>query len=228
MKFECGDLERALAVPELMAEAREHLKTCASCRNEYRLWNDISSAARELHEEWDSPALWPNIRQALEAERDRARQRNQSAFLGDWKTWALAATVVLGAVLLLRPWQAPVAQPEGGVPHPAAAASGTAATASDKDFLTEQALVEVEQAEDAYRRSIDKLAALAGHRPKTTQSALAVNDRAKLIDLDSAIADTRSGIEQNPYNAGLRNELAALYREKQETLKGELSRDQKN
>jgi len=67
MKFECGDLERALAVPELMAEAREHLKTCASCRNEYRLWSDISSAARELHEEWDSPALWPNIRQALEA-----------------------------------------------------------------------------------------------------------------------------------------------------------------
>ena len=222
MKFECGDLERALAVPELMAEAREHLKTCASCRNEYRLWSDISSAARELHEEWDSPALWPNIRQALEAERERTRQRNQSAFFGDWKTWALAAAVVLGAVLLLRPWQAPVTQPEGKGPL------RTAATASDKDFLTEQALVEVEQAEDAYRRSIDKLAALAGHRPETMQSALAINDRAKLIDLDSAIADTRSGIEQNPYNAGLRNELAALYREKQETLKGELSRDQKN
>lgn len=222
MKFECGDLERALAVPELMAEAREHLKTCASCRNEYRLWSDISSAARELHEEWDSPALWPNIRQALEAERERARQRNQSAFFGDWKTWALAATVILGAVLLLRPWQAPHPQPEGG------ASLRTVATASDKDFLTEQALVEVEQAEDAYRRSIDKLAVLAGHRQATTQSALAVNDRAKLIDLDSAIADTRAGIEQNPYNAGLRNELAALYREKQETLQGELSRDQKN
>jgi hypothetical protein len=226
MKFECGDLERALAVPELMAEAREHLKTCASCRNEYRLWSDISSAARELHEEWDSPALWPNIRQALEAERERTRQRNQSTFFGDWKTWALAATVVLGAVLLLRPWQGPVTQPKGGVHLRAAATASDAA--SDKDFLTEQALVEVEQAEDAYRRSIDKLAAVAGHRPETTQSALAINDRAKLIDLDSAIADTRAGIEQNPYNAGLRNELAALYREKQETLKGELSRDQKN
>jgi hypothetical protein len=222
MKFECGDLERALAVPELMAEAREHLKTCASCRNEYRLWSDISSAARELHEEWDSPVLWPNIRQALEVERDRARQRNQSAFFGDWKTWALAATVILGAILLLRPWQTPVTQPEGR------AALRTVSTTSDKDFLTEQALVEVEQAEDAYRRSIDKLAALAVHRQETTQSALAVSDRAKLIDLDSAIADTRSGIDQNPYNAGLRNELAALYREKQETLEGELSRDQKN
>jgi hypothetical protein len=226
MKFECGDLERALAVPELMAEAREHLRMCASCRNEYRLWNDISSAARELHEEWESPALWPNIKRALEAERERTERRNQSAFFGDWKTWALAATVVLGAVLLVRPWQTPPTPPERGVPL------RTVATTSDKDFLTEQALVEVEQAEDAYRRSIDKLAALAGHRQQGTaqsaQSELAINDRAKLIDLDSAIADTRAGIEQNPYNAGLRNELAALYREKQQTLEGELSRDQKN
>jgi hypothetical protein len=222
MKFECGDLERALAVPELMAEAREHLKTCASCRSEYRLWNDISSAARELHEEWDSPALWPNIRQTLEAEQERTRQRNQSAFFGDWKTWALAATVVIGAVLLVRPWQTPPTPPRGGVPL------RTVATGSDKDFLTEQALTEVEQAEEAYRRSIDKLAALAGQRQGTAPSALAVDDRAKLIDLDSAIAETRSGIEQNPYNARLRNELAALYREKQETLQGELSRDQKN
>src|SRR5580700_1152548 len=166
-----------------MAEAREHLKTCASCRNEYRLWSDISSAARELHEEWDSPALWPNIRQALEAERERTRQRNQSTFFGDWKTWALAATVVLGAVLLLRPWQAPVTQPKGRIPlRTVATASDAAVTTSDKDFLTEQALVEVEQAEDAYRRSIDKLAALAEHRQKTTQSALAVNDRAKVLD----------------------------------------------
>src|SRR5580658_7641703 len=140
MKFECGDLERALAVPELMAEAREHLKTCASCRNEYRLWSDISSAARELHEEWDSPTLWPNIRQALEGERERTRQRNQSAFFGDWKTWALAATVVLGALLLVRPWQAPITQPSGAAPL------RPVATTSDKDFLTEQALAEVEQA----------------------------------------------------------------------------------
>ena len=33
MKFECGDLERALAISELMPEAREHLKVCAACRN---------------------------------------------------------------------------------------------------------------------------------------------------------------------------------------------------
>ena len=46
MKFECGDLERALANPDLMPEAKEHLKACAACRQEYRLWTDVSAAAR--------------------------------------------------------------------------------------------------------------------------------------------------------------------------------------
>ncbi len=64
MKFECGDLERVLAVSERalsesMPEAREHLRQCAACRREYRLWNEISTVGRELHAEWDSPELWP-------------------------------------------------------------------------------------------------------------------------------------------------------------------------
>jgi len=222
MKFECGDLERALAVPELMAEAREHLKTCAACRSEYRLWNEISAAAREMHEEWESPALWPNIRMMLEAEQQRTAQRNQARFLGDWKTWALAATVVIGAVLLVRPWQGTVAPPNAHLQKNAPVGL------QQTDFLTEQTLAEVEQAEEAYRRSIDKLAALAQQRQGTTVSAVMVNDQAKLIDLDSAITETRAGIEQNPYNTRLRNELASLYREKQQTLQELLSREQKN
>ncbi len=72
MKFECGDLERAFAVPELMQEAREHLKQCAACRQEHRVWNEISTVAKELHEEWDTPELWSGIRQKLAAEPRRA------------------------------------------------------------------------------------------------------------------------------------------------------------
>ena len=67
MKFECGDLERALAVSDLMPEAKEHLRSCPVCRGEYRLWQDISSAGRDLHEEWESPNRYGlAIRQALE------------------------------------------------------------------------------------------------------------------------------------------------------------------
>ena len=45
-----------------------------------------------------------------------------------------------------------------------------------------------------------------------------LNYREKLALLDSAIADLRSGIEQNRYNTHLRRELLAAYREKQQTL----------
>ncbi|HZH82741.1 MAG TPA: hypothetical protein VFD87_06340, partial [Phototrophicaceae bacterium] len=90
MKFECGDLERALTNSDLFPEAREHLKTCAICRREYRLWNEISSVARELHEEWDTPALWPSIRQAIEAERKPER-----IWWKQRKMWAAAAALVI-------------------------------------------------------------------------------------------------------------------------------------
>ena len=95
MKFECGDLDRALLVPELMQEARQHLKECAVCRGELRLWNEISDAAKHFHQEWDSPALWPKIHAQLAAEPRRKPSR-----WTDWKLLSLAASVILGAILL--------------------------------------------------------------------------------------------------------------------------------
>src|SRR5690242_17356146 len=96
MKFECGDLERALAVSELMPEAREHLKHCAACRREYRLWNEISSAAKQLHEEWDSPDLWQKIQRALEAE---PKPNPKPVWWKELKVWAAAAAVLGFAAL---------------------------------------------------------------------------------------------------------------------------------
>ena len=96
MKFECGDLERALAVSELMPEAREHLKHCAACRREYRLWNEISASAKDLHEEWESPELWPNIRRSLEAE---PKPKLKPVWWRESKMWLAAAAVLVGLLL---------------------------------------------------------------------------------------------------------------------------------
>ena len=79
MKFECGDLERALANPDLMADAQQHMRDCAVCRNEYRIWNEISSAAKQLHCQWESPNLWPNIRRGLEAQ-SQPGKRGRAAY----------------------------------------------------------------------------------------------------------------------------------------------------
>lgn len=221
MKFECGDLERALAVSDLMPEAREHLKQCAACRREYRLWNEISTVGKELHEEWDSPQLWPHIRSALEAE---PKLKIKPVWWKEWKSWALAAAAVLvaAAVVLFRPWQ------QNASPSTTPDAVQVAQLAGNRDFLTDQALKEVERTEAAYRQSIAKLSQLAEPRLQKPVSAVAVNCREKLLMLDSAISETRASLDHNRFNVELQTELANLYHEKQQTLQELLSRDQKN
>jgi hypothetical protein len=49
-------------------------------------------------------------------------------------------------------------------------------------------------------------------------SPLADAYREKLVVLDSAIADLKTTIESNRYNAYLQTQLASLYGEKQKTL----------
>jgi hypothetical protein len=205
MTFECRDLERALAAPELLPEAREHARVCAACRRALWLWGELSNLAPGLREDWETPELWPRIRQALEAQQKAAKPRGI-----DWRLLAgiAAAILVAVSVLILAPFR------------PAVPAR------QDSDFLTEQTLKEVEQNESAYRASIDKLARLA--EPKLTSSAnpRTIADREKLLVLDSEISEVRSTVEHNRFNARLQTELAVLYREKQETLKEILHRAQ--
>jgi hypothetical protein len=212
MKFECGDLERALANSDLFPEAREHLKTCAVCRREYRLWNDISSVARELHEEWDTPALWPTIRQAIEAERKPER-----IWWKQRKTWAAAAALAIAIVVPVGLWR-----------HSVATAPAARTQSSTPDFLTERALREVEKSEAAYRQSIARLSQLAAPKLSEPSSPEVANEKERLALLDSAIAETRASVASNRFNIRLQTALADLYRQKQETLRDLLSHDAKN
>ena len=89
---------------------------------------------------------------------------------------------------------------------------------ADREFLTESALQEVQQAEKAYARSIEKLSAVAAQDLERSSSPLAAAYREKLTLLDSGIAELKATVESNRYNTYLRTELAALYRQKQQTL----------
>jgi hypothetical protein len=215
MKFECGDLERALENPELMPEAREHLRDCPACRREYQLWNEISGAARGLHVEWDSSELWPNIRSAIEA---NAQPRPR--WWTERKLWfAAAATLVV--VLAGIHWGSEfIYRTRSERLQPSAAAN--------QMFLTEQALSEVQRTEEAYRRSIDTLSRLAEPKLAKQTPEVAVNYREKLLMLDSAILETRSNVAHNQFNTRLQTELADLYHQKQATLRELLNRDQHN
>jgi hypothetical protein len=206
MTFHCKDLDRALEVPELLPDAREHAKTCAACRRALWIWGEMPNVAPGLREQWDTPDLWPRIRQVLAAEQQEAKRRRF-----DWRILGgiAAAMVVAAAIFLLAPFRQ------------------TPAARQDSDFLTEQALAEVERSEAAYRASIDKLSRLATPKLAEADSPRAVADREKLLVLDSEISEVRSTVEQNRFNTRLQTELAVLYREKQETLKEILHRAQK-
>ena len=195
MILECGDLERALRTPELMPDMRAHAEHCAACSEQLYLWSEISRLAPGLHEEWESPFLWSRIEANLASEAPRRR----AAFRAPWWRWALAAAgVILLAAAMLQPWQ------KGKSPN--------------REFLTENALQEVQQAEQAYARSIEKLSAVASQNLDRSSSPMAAAYREKLTLLDSGIAELKATVENNRYNTYLQIELASLYRQKQQTL----------
>jgi hypothetical protein len=89
---------------------------------------------------------------------------------------------------------------------------------NDKSLLQSSALKEVESAETAYERAIDKLAAETKSQLENPSTPLLANYHEKLLVLDSAIADLRAQAGMNPSNAQLRYQLLAMYQEKQHTL----------
>jgi hypothetical protein len=204
MTFDCKDLERALAVPELLPDAREHAKSCSACRRELWLWGELSTVAPGLREDWETPDLWPKIRQSLVAQQKADKPRKVL-----WLDWRLMAGVAAAMVLAV---SIAIVVYMQRAPAPAVAQR-------DSDFLTEQTLKEVESAEAAYRASIDKLTRLAQPRLTASESPEAMAAREKLLVLDSEIDNMRSTVNRNLFNAELQTELAALYREKQDALK---------
>ena len=88
----------------------------------------------------------------------------------------------------------------------------------DNSLLKSAALKEVESAETAYEKAIDKLAAEAKPQLDNPATPLLANYHEKLLVLDSAIADLRAQAGLNPSNAQLRYQLLAMYQEKQRTL----------
>jgi hypothetical protein len=212
MNITCEDRDRIFedGTPAEWAALEAHSATCPSCAEELRAWKAISVAAKELRDYSDSPALWPRIEQALVAEaaaKKHPASRWSWLSLGfglslGWQTAAVAAmvlvlTVSAGWVYLHRTGPAP---------------------SGDQSLLKSPALAEVERAQAAYEQAIDKLAADAKPQLENPATPLQASYREKLLVLDSAINDLRAQAGLNPSNAHLRQQLLAMYQEKQQTL----------
>jgi len=213
-KVDCKDHRRALREqdPKLLEAIERHAQSCTECAEELRLWKEISAAAVHLRKSWESPELWPRIQRVL-IEESRASAKRQgvmglqrlwNSLWLRWKPVAAFATLLIvsgaGAWLLLHR-QTSTLSPE-----------------AERRLLTERAVREAEKSEAAYSSAIEKLSKLAEPKVENPATALLASYREKLLLLDTAIADCRAQIKQNPGNPQLRRELLSMYQEKQQTL----------
>ena len=210
MNVTCQDCERILmdGSGEEWAALEAHAANCAGCGEELRIWKGMSVAAGEMRQEWETPYLWTKIERALTAQMTEKPSRlrawlNSLGIAGlTWQT--AAALALLIAVTGTTTWI--IFLPPDGIRGP------------EKVLLKSKAVNDVERAEAAYQKAIDKLDAQARPRLETAGTPLMASYREKLLVLDNAIEELRAETGQNPANAHLRRQLLAMYQEKQETL----------
>jgi hypothetical protein len=210
MNVDCREFEKLLSegISELPEAAAGHLRECRGCAEEWQAWQEVAQAAPALRKTWESPELWPRIRESLAAEvkkQERWRWWRGGAFRQWGLQWQAATAVIflvlsgLGGWMMLRPGR-------------------QASVDGDRRLLTERTLDETERNEAAYLKSIDKLSQLAAPKVQHAESPILASYREKLLLIDSAIGELRNQVERNRFNAHLRRELLLIYQEKQRTL----------
>ncbi len=171
---------------------------------------DLSAAARSLHREWDSPALWPSIAAGIDAIDGIERSRPVPHTFGRWQ--ALAAAAVIALTLAPTSWLGWRWFMLGPKPDAAAVEERR------QRLLSEEALAAIERSETQYIEAIDELTRLVAPRLDMPDSPLLVNLRERLEIIDAAITEYRAEIARNRFNAHLRRQLLWIYQEKRRTL----------
>ena len=219
MNVECRRTDAVLAGGDTAAidTARDHAKGCPRCAEQIRAFDEISAAATSLRKSWDSPALWPKIRESLvkessapssgSPERERAPRMAPA-----WPAWipiAAIATLFVVSFVGLQAFRPGLGDRQF---------FGVRSLPKDP-LLTDTALQDVEKSEREYVRSIENLARVAQPRLAAASTPLLLSYREKLLLLDNAIAELNGEIEMNRYNPHLRRQLLGVYAEKQQTLR---------
>jgi hypothetical protein len=169
----------------------------------------LSRAARSLHEEWDSPHLWPRIAAALQREGAARPARHRWWYAPANPSWRLAAAAIVLLAVGTTTWV--VWRGVAPQPRPATAAA-------DQRLLTDEAVAAIERSEAQYVRAIDELTRITKPKLEMPDSPLVVNLRERLMTIDAAIDEYRKEIDHNRFNAHLRQQLLWIYQEKRRTL----------
>jgi len=211
MNISCNDRERILldGSAEEWAALEQHAAACSACAEELRAWKALSTAAEELRDHREDPALWAKIEDSL-----RQQVQQHSARRGFWERLGFSSEIPLG-------WQTALT----GALVLMLTLSGVyvvfhrhTVDPGQSKLLKNSALAEVERTEREYMKAIDKLAADAKPQLDSPASPLMASYKEKLMVVDGAIDELREQAGRNPSNAHLRYQLLAMYQEKQQTL----------
>ena len=196
MTINCNQIDDLLLEGDerSMQLAAEHARGCDTCTQTLTEWNEISDTAQSLQTDWRSDMLWPRISRAITADK-------RSRLIAT--TWRVAAAVILTVGLTAGSFFA--------VRH-------SKNVAFDREILRVSALDEVEKAEQAHIDAINHLAKVADEKLDDAKSPLMIAYKEKIMLLDDAIAECQTNIDRNRQNAHLRQQLLAIYSEKQRTL----------
>jgi hypothetical protein len=212
VNIKCEDRDRIFedGAPAEWAALEEHSANCAVCAEELRTWKSLSTTAQEMRDYSDTPLLWPRIERALVEQAATKKHRAERwGWLSFGRGFSLGLqTAVAGALVLILTVSAAWVYRHRSQPLEQV----------DHSLLKSPALAEVERAQAAYEQAIDKLAAQAKPELAKPTTPLQADYREKLLLLDSAINDLRAQAGMNPSNTHVRQQLLAMYQEKQQTL----------
>lgn len=206
-----GELLEGTIREEDRRALEEHLESCPDCRELLADFQEIKTQAAALPRIEPSPAVWPNILDAVRRER---RERSARAVLSvSW--WdrlfapgrpryalaaALALVLVVGGALLILPSRKPAAP---------AVSSGNGG---------EYAMAKLQEAEIHYRLAIRALSdAAAGQQTGLDAKTMEALDR-DLRTIDAVIASCREAVLRDPRNVEARVYLLGAYKGKVEFL----------
>ena len=175
-------------------EFEQHLKDCSFCQQEIAKDERIMDAAASLNDKKTIPSLWPEIEKKLQKKHFHFRIPQIPGHL-----IKIAATILIGISMVIF--------------------FGPETDLDQYSILSESALQEVEQQEQAYVQSIERLERIATKKMESFDLNLALLYRDKLETIDSQIESCQDALENNPANTHIRRYLLAALDDKKQTLK---------
>jgi hypothetical protein len=201
---ELGDLvDGSLSAPDAQRAAR-HLDGCERCRSEMSRLRGVIAAAAALPKTVEPPPeLWRTIREDLEARKVAHLHVPRPVPAWRWnpaRAWLIAASIVVvtTTVLLAR----------SSARKPMNVGSGLGPPAST-----------VERIELRYMPTLTQLSASLRERSASVPRKTIATVNQSLEIVDSAIAETRAALIQDPENRGIAELLSANYQRKMDLLK---------